>query len=414
MANLTDFKAKHIKPTDKPLADGTVSGLRLMPGRVNGHGKWELRFVSPATNKRRDMGLGTYPEISIIEARMAASAARDQMRNGIDPIEERKSNVKASILHTQALTFEDAARKVHADLKPGWKNPKHAAQWITTLERFVFPKIGPRKVKDLKAKDFADALTIIWIEKPETASRVKQRCCVVMDWCVAQEMCETNPISVVAKLLPKQPAARERVVHQPSMAWADLPGFVESELRNGQSILSKLMLEFLILTAARSGEVRAMVWDEVDLDNAVWTVPASRMKAKVEHRLPLSVRAVEILSAQQAKAGHPTLVFPSIRGKVPSDMILTKFLRDHNIMSSDGKRTATAHGFRSSFRNWASEHGYPRDYAERALAHTIRNQVEAAYHTTDLLDQRRGMMEAWSQHVCGTADHGDKVVYFNP
>jgi len=128
MANLTDFKAKHIKPTDKPLADGTVSGLRLMPGRVNGHGKWELRFVSPATNKRRDMGLGTYPEISIIEARMAASAARDQMRNGIDPIEERKSNVKASILHTQALTFEDAARKVHADLKPGWKNPKHGSR----------------------------------------------------------------------------------------------------------------------------------------------------------------------------------------------------------------------------------------------------------------------------------------------
>ena len=156
-----------------------------------------------------------------------------------------------------------------------------------------------------------------------------------------------------------------------------------------------------------------MTWDEVDLTKAVWTVPASRMKTKVKHRVPLSVRAVEILITQQSKADHPTLVFPSVGGKVPSDMILTKFLRDHKIMSSEAGRVATAHGFRSSFRNWASENGYPRDYAERALAHTILNQVEAAYHTTDLLDQRRDMMEAWSNYLCGTEDHGNKVVHLN-
>lgn len=334
MTNLTDLKAKSIKPGDRNIPDGTIIGMRLEAGKAKGQGKWILRYVSPETTKRRDMGLGIYPAVSITEARKAASAARELIRYGKDPIEARRNDKLEYKVNTQALTFEQAARMVHEDMKPAWKNPKHAAQWITTLEMHVFPKIGPRKVKDLKAKDFANALTIIWIEKPETALRVKQRCSVVMDWCVAHEMCEANPVSVVAKLLPKQPAVRERVVHQPSMAWSEVPEFVESELRNGQIILSKLMLEFLILTAARSGEVRAMAWDEVDLDKAVWTVPATRMKAKVEHRVPLSVRAVEILQAQLDQAAHPTLVFPSIRGKVPSDMILTKFLRDHSIMSS--------------------------------------------------------------------------------
>jgi integrase len=410
MANLTDLKAKNIKPGNRNIPDGTVVGLRLEASKAKGQGKWILRYVSPETTRRRDMGFGVYPAVSITDARKAASQARELIRDGKDPIEARRNDKLENKVNTQALTFEQTARMVHEDMKPAWKNPKHATQWITTLEMHVFPKIGLLKVKDLKAKDFADALTIIWIEKPETALRVKQRCSVVMDWCVAQEMCDGNPVSVVAKLLPKQPAARERVVHQPSMAWLEVPEFVESELRNGQSLLSKLMLEFLILTAARSGEVRAMAWDEVDLVKAVWTVPAIRMKTKVEHRVPLSIRAIEILREQKAKSDHPTLVFPSIRGKVPSDMILTKFLRDHKIMSSETGRTATAHGFRSSFRNWASENGYPRDCAERALAHTISNQVEAAYHTTDLLGQRRDMMEAWSQYVCGTEDLGNKVI----
>lgn len=413
MTKLTDLKAKNIKPGNRNIPDGTIAGMRLEAGKAKGQGKWMLRFVSPETYKRRDMGLGVYPTVSITDARKAASEARELIRDGRDPIEARRNDKLNNSVDAQVLTFEQAARMVHSDLKPGWKNPKHAAQWITTLEMYVFPKIGRRKVKELKAKDFADSLTIIWIEKPETASRVKQRCSVVMDWCVAQEMCEANPVGVVAKLLPKQPTARERVVHQPSMSWSDVPGFVEEHLRSDKPSLSKTLLEFLILTAARSGEVRAMSWDEVDLDKAVWTVPASRMKAKAEHRVPLSVRAVEILTAQQTKADHPTLVFPSIRGKVPSDMILTEYLRGIKAISSETGRTATAHGFRSSFRNWASENGCPRDYAERALAHTIRNQSEAAYHTTDLLDQRRSMMEAWSQYVCGTAATGDKVVHLN-
>jgi integrase len=413
MAKLSDLKAKNIKPGDRNIPDGTVTGLRLEAGKTKGHGKWMLRFVSPETGKRRDMGLGTYPDVSIVDAREAAVAARVLIRDGKDPIEARKTTKASRQADVDALNFEQAARKVHEDLKDGWKNPKHGAQWLTTMETYVFARLGNCKIKDLKAQDFAETLRKIWLSKPETATRVKQRCNTVMDWCVAQEIIGANPVGVVSKLLPKQAGKRERVTHQPSVPWKDVPALISDVIHSGKPSLSKVMLEFLILTAARSGEVRAMTWNEVDLAEAVWTVPGERMKAKTSHRVPLSARAVEILQAQQEKSAHTDLVFPTIRGKVPSDMILTKFLRDHKVQSSELGRTATAHGFRSSFRNWASENGYARDYAERALAHTIRNQAEAAYHTTDLLDQRRDMMEAWSQYVCGTEDHGNKVVHLS-
>ena len=408
--NLKDVKARNIKPGDRPIADGTVSGLRLHPGKDKGHGKWLLRFVSPETNKRRDMGFGVYPEVSITEARKAAASARDLIRDGVDPIDARNTNAQARQRDAQALTFEKAAREVHEDLKPGWQNSKHAAQWITTLETYVFPHIGNRKVENLKARDFAEALRPIWLKKPETASRVKQRCSAVMGWCAAQELVGANPVGVVTRLLPKQASSRERVVHQPAMPWQMIPDFIENVLGAGKPSLSKTMLEFLILTAARSGEVRAMTWDEVDLDAAVWTVPAARMKAKNAHRVPLSDRAVEILKAQKDAAAHSTLVFPSPSGRVPSDMILPKFLRDKEVASSEPGRTATAHGMRSSFRDWASERGYQRDLCERALAHTISNQSEAAYHRTDLMDQRRDMMAAWANHVCGLGVNDNKVV----
>lgn len=410
MANLSDLKARNIKPDAKPIADGTVPGLRLHPGKEKGLGKWLLRFVSPETNKRRDMGLGAYPEVSITEVRKAASSARELIRSGIDPIEDRKNTTQARQADAKALTFEKAARQCHDDNKSGWRNPKHAAQWITTLETYVFPNIGNRKVDSLKARDFADALRPIWLNKPETASRVKQRCNTVMDWCAAQELIGANPVGVVTKLLPKQAGSRERVVHQPAMPWREVPGFIVEVLRVGESNLSKVMLEFLILTAARSGEVRAMTWGEVDLDGSVWTVPADRMKTHKEHCVPLSGRAVEILKAQKKKADHPDLVFPSPSGRVPSDMIMTKFLRDHNVESNEPGRFAVPHGFRSSYRDWASENGFSRDLAERALAHSISNQSEAAYHRTDLLEQRRGMMEAWAQHVCGIGSEDKKVV----
>jgi len=203
MASLTDLKTRNIKPDDKPIADGTVSGLRIYPGKDKGHGKWLMRFVSPATNKRRDMGFGAYPEVSITEARKSAAAARGLIRDGVDPINARKQGAAARQRDAQALTFEKAARKVHKEHKQGWKNPKHAAQWITTLETYVFARIGDCKVDSLKVSDFADVLRPIWLAKPETASRVKQRCSTVMDWCTAQELIVGNPDGVIAKLLPK-------------------------------------------------------------------------------------------------------------------------------------------------------------------------------------------------------------------
>jgi integrase len=405
MAQITDLKARNVQPAGKPLADGTVTGLRLEPGAAKGEGKWILRFVSPASARRRDMGLGAYPAVSIAEARKSALAARELLRVGLDPIESRLSAKAGLQAAKQALTFEQAAREVHGDLAAGWKNSKHAAQWLTTLEVYVFPKIGNRKIKELKAADFADALRPLWLKKPETASRVKQRCGKVMDWCVAQDLIGANPVGVVSRLLPKAPGKRERVQHQPALPWREIPSFVTGVLRAGRPSLNRVMLEFLILTAARSGEVRAMTWSEVDFAGKVWTVPAERMKAKAAHRVPLSARALEILKGQHANAAHDELVFPSPRGLVATDMILTMFLRDHKVQSSEPGRVATAHGFRSSFRDWASENSYPRDLAERALAHTIANKAEAAYHRTDLLEQRRTMMEAWSDFVIGTDQH---------
>lgn len=409
MPKLTDVQARNLKPGDKKIADGTVTGLYLCPSRGAGQGKWILIFMSPVTRTRREMGLGTYPEVNIRDARDSAQAARKYVRDGKDPIQQRDLEQAERQTSHMVPTFEEAARSVHKEQKPGWSNSKAAAQWLTTLETYVFPQLGRSKVDALKAKDFADALRPIWNTKQETAKRVKQRCSVVMDWCVAREFIQASPVSVVDKLLAKQQSKSGRVKHFPSLPWKDIPDFVERVIKNGKTSMAKPMLEFLILTAARSGEVRGMTWDEVDFGNQVWAIPAERMKAKTAHNVPLSPRAIEILEEQGAAGLHDTLVFPSPRGKKFSDMVLTKLLRDNKAPSDQPGRTATAHGFRSSFRDWASEHGYQRDLAERALAHTIKNQTESAYHRTDLLEQRRGMMEAWADQVLGKTRSG-KVI----
>jgi integrase len=403
MAALTELKAKRITPGDKPVGDGSgVRGLRLEPGSAKGQGKWILRFVSPATGKRRDMGLGAYPEVSIADARARGLEARQAIAAGKDPIEVRTGAKAARRAAAEAMTFEQAARKVHEEQTPGWANRKHAAQWLNTLRDHAFLKVGSQKVAALTPADFADVLRPIWLTTPETATRVKQRCHKVMKWCWAHGLVSSNPVDNVGHLLPNRSSARERTTHQPAMPWRDVPGFVQSKLRDGPYAVSRVLLEFVILTAARSGEARAMTWAEVDLQTRVWTVPATRMKAGVAHRVPLSEHTSKILGAQRTRHLGTDLVFPSARGQVLSDMALTEFLRGHGAHSGEPGRTATVHGFRSSFRDWASENGYSRDLAERALAHTVKNQVEAAYHRTDLLEQRRTMMEAWSALVTGT------------
>lgn len=263
----------------------------------------------------------------------------------------------------------------------------------------MFPIIGDLPLDHVEPHHIADTLRPIWLEKPETAGRVKQRLHVVMAWGWAHGHCKANPVDVVAHLLPVQPSKTVRTQHQPAMPWRGIPKFVHRHLDTKQRAhAAQHALLFLILTAARSSEVRCMTWSEVDFNKAIWVVPASRMKAKVAHRVPLSIQALELLKRQQGL--HKALTFPSINGRSPvSDMALTTLLRRLKAPSDVSSRSATAHGFRSSFRDWCSENGYARDLAERALAHTVQNKVEAAYHRTDLIDRRRPMMQAWADFV---------------
>lgn len=396
--------------------DAHQHGLRYVPTGA-GRGKWAYRYQSPTTHTRRDAGLGLYPGVPPARARQLAMDMAAQIRAGVDPIDARRAAREATRAAKRVrdsladvLTFEKAARTLHDELKPGWKNAKHAAQWLSTLEAYVFPTIGAKSPAGVTAADCADALRPIWLEKPETAARTRQRMHAVMQWAKAHghvSQHADNPVSLVDFILPKQGV---RTKHQPAMPWRDVPAFVRAHLAGVEPVDSTgAALLFLILTAARSGEVRGARWDEFDLAAGVWTVPAERMKAGIAHRVALSAPAVELVAMLAKHKRHCALVFSSPRGLVLSDMTLTALLRRVNAKSDTRGRVATAHGFRSSFRDWASEQGYSRDLAEKALAHTVRDRVEAAYHRTDLLEQRRAMMDAWSRHVLGLPHDGDNV-----
>ncbi len=403
MATLTDTKARSIKPEDKPIAHGGVTGLALHPAPTKGRGKWVLRFVSPVTGKRRNAGLGTYPEVSIAEATRQGQQMQDQVSRGLDPLEERAKVSNAP----KKPTFKVAAETLHRELLPGWKNAKHGQQWINTLNTYAFKTLGNLALDQIQPSHIADVLRPIWIEKAETASRLKQRIHAVMAWGWAHGHSQANPVDVVDHLLAQQPGKSVRTQHQPAMPWRDIPDFYKSNLTlDADRSVTKAILAFVILTACRSGEARGVTWGEVNLEEGIWTIPATRMKAKLSHRVPLSSQAKAILAHQHAfesqfkSLSADDLVFPSPRKGIElSDMVLTSYLRRMEAKSDVPGRVATAHGFRSSFRDWCSEQGYARDLAERALAHVVQNKVEAAYHRTDLLEQRRPMMQAWADHV---------------
>ena len=395
MALLTDTKARHIKPNDKPISHGGVTGLTLHPSSTKGRGKWVLRYVRPVTQKRRNAGLGSYPEVGIAEAAKLAQTMREQLSAGDDPLELKKAETTKIVIPT----FEEAARKVHTELLPGWRNKKHARQWISTLEQHVFPAMGTVPLDAITPANVADVLRPSWMTIPETAGRVKQRIHKVMQWAWAHGFCSANPVDVVDHLLPQQVSASIRTEHQPAMPWKVIPLYIASRVYTEDRYnVTRGLLLFVILTACRSGEARAMEWCEIDFKRQIWTIPPGRMKGGVRHRVPLSTQALELL--EQMRGLHETLVFPSPRKQtVLSDMVLTSFLRKTKAISDTQGRFAVAHGFRSSFRDWCSEQHYPHDLAERALAHTIRNKSEAAYHRTDLLNERRPMMQAWGDYV---------------
>lgn len=386
---ITDRQAKNIKANGQRVHTG-ITGFVLLPSNQNGKGQWLLRYISPATGKRREMHFGVYPDVTVAYALKQAQAAREQIAMGNCPLEQRRTQ-------ESRLTFMAAAIKRWEQVHPSFKNEKVRIQWLTRLERHIFPLIGERYIDTLTPQDIASALAPIWNEIPETARNIRQQLSDIFNVYVAIGTLASNPAALVHQILPKQTA---KVQHQPAMPWRDIASFLTQHITDKQPLLgARAALIFLILTATRSGEVRGATWNEIDFQKGLWTIPATRMKMDIAHRVPLSTHMLDLLENQKKYGLHEELIFTNTRGGALSDMALTKLLRDCNAPSDTTGRTATAHGFRSSFRNWAADMGYDTELAERALAHQISNKVQAAYERTDRLEARIVMMESWGNTI---------------
>jgi integrase len=369
-------------------AVGGVAGLYLYVSESGGR-SWVLRAVVGL--KRRHIGLGGFPDVPLAAAKEKARRLREDISNGVDPLAERQSaKARLAVAQASTVTFRQAAERYVAAHGDSWRNDKHRAQWISTLETYVYPLIGNEDVKLIAQQQVLSILEPIWRSKTETASRIRGRLEVVLDWAAARGYrAGENPArwkGHLDKLLPA-PGKVQRVEHHRAMAVDEIPAFMR-ELRKREGVSARA-LEFLIATAARSGEVRGATWSEIDLKEELWTIPAERMKAHREHRVPLCAAALRALGSV-ARVDGATYIFPAPRGGQLSDMSLTQLMRRMGV-------DAVPHGFRSTFRDWAGEKtNHPRDVAEMALAHTIQNQVEAAYRRGDALEKRRLMMSDWN------------------
>jgi integrase len=381
MGQLSVARIKAIREPGR-YTDG--DGLMLLV-KPTGAQSWLLRVR--VGGERRDIGLGSTKVLTLAEARAKASELRREIARGIDPIAEKKK------VADPVPTFRDAAARVHSDHKASWKNGKHQAQWISTLETYAFPLLGDLPVDQIEGPLIRDAIAPIWVTKPETARRVRQRIGTVLDWSYVKGYRKSEaPMRSLPKGLPRQP---RKDGHFAAMPYADVPAFID-RLRERVSV-GRVALEALILTAARSGEIRGATWQEVDLDAGLWSVPAERMKMARPHHVPLAPQALETFKRAKAFAAPCTdLVFPGQSLVRPiSDMTLMKVMRDFDL-------PYTVHGFRSAFRDWvAEETSYPGEIAEAALAHAIPNKVEAAYRRTDFLEKRRALMRDWAAFCTG-------------
>lgn len=378
MAGLTFLQIKNAKPGR--YADGKGLYLLVSP---TGSKSWVLRVQ--VDKKRRDYGLGSLDLVkTLAEARQKAEDWRKLAKEGLNPSSEAKR------LRQRRKTFEEVARAYHEEHKPHWKNPKHADQWINTLATYVFPTLGAVTADRIDAHEIQSVLLPIWASKPETARRVKQRIATTLDYAKAKGWRDSEaPMRAVSTLLRgiKQPKAKSFA----AMPYRALPAFM-AKLDKPNPSVGRLALRFLILTAARSGEVRGAMWSEIDTDVAVWTIPAERMKMGTEHTVPLSRAALEILKEAKAHSASKldSLLFPGLRRKPLSDMTLSKSLK------TNGGADFTVHGFRSAFKDWSAENGYPNEVSEAALAHAVANKVEAAYRRTTFFEQRITMMNDWA------------------
>jgi integrase len=370
---------------------GSVPGLALQV-KASSARSWILRLV--IGNKRRDMGLGSYPSVSLAHARQKASEAREMVRQGVDPIERQRaalSSLRASL--AIQVTFKETALAYMAAHESGWKNAKHTQQWRNTLTEYAYPVFGELLVRDIQKEHVLEALRPIWNTKNETASRLRGRIELVLSYAMQAGYRPEglNPARWKGGLdrLLGAPSKIQKNKHFRALPIDEMSIFMKRlAVAEGQGARA---LEFAILTAARSGEVRGALWPEIDMKAKIWTVPASRMKAGREHRIPLSTSAIALLEKQPRTDSD--IVFLAPKGGKLSDMTLTGVLRRMKV-------NATAHGFRSTFRDWVAERtNFPNEAAEMALAHAIGNKAEAAYRRGDLYEKRISMMESWAQFV---------------
>ncbi len=380
-------------------ADGKQPGLNLQVAQgVNGFVRsWVFRYTSPVTGKRRELGLGPTRMVGLAEARALAANAEKAILSGIDPKEVRDSEkVHRVTTNRQRLTFEQAASQCIAARQHEWKNDKHRHQWSASLKTYAYPVFGHLPVDQITMEIVLEALEPIWTTKTETATRLRQRIETVLDWAKARKLVSgDNPASLkggLGQLLPKA-SKIAKVKHQPALPYQKVHTFVQA-LRQKKGISPKAF-EFLVLTAARSGEVLGAKWDEIDLQGRVWTIPAERMKAGREHRIPLSTRAVTIIN-EMAAGRQSDFVFPDPTGKKGMSngalLAVIKGMPDH--------AGYVPHGFRSTFRDWAAETtSFANETLELALAHSIRDKAEAAYRRQDQLEKRAKLMEQWASYV---------------
>lgn len=382
---------------------GGVPGLSMQI-KASGARSWILRVK--VGNQRRDMGLGPFPGVTLAQAREKARQARERIDQGGDPVLERKRAqglLKAD--QASAVTFADAARSYIDAKSAEWRNKKHAAQWSATLETYAYPVLGRVHVADIEQAHVLQVLEPIWSTKTETASRLRGRIETILDWAkVRGHRSGENPArwrGHLDKLLAK-PSKIAKVEHYAAVPVDAVQAFyVDLQARDG---LAARALEFALLTAARSGEVRGATWAEIDFEKRQWIIPASRMKAETEHRVPLTDAALRLLHCLPRLEGSEHVFFAP-RGAKLSDMAMTSVMRRMGL-------SFVPHGLRSTFRDWVAEKtNYPRDLAEKALAHTLESKVEAAYQRGDMFDRRREMMEAWANFVSPSANHDELNSY---
>ena len=382
--------ALRVKREKKPSRYADGNGLYLHVSETGA--RWWI-WRGTVHGRRCERGMGSARLVSLAEAREIARSWRRIARAGGDPVLERDKNKR------QSLTFEAAARRVWAEqIEPHGRNAKYRQQWLTALEAHAFPIIGSRPVHAVTQADILRVLAPIWTEKPHTARVIRQRLRIVLNWArTAGHFEGVNPVEGVEFGLPKR---RHKIKHFTALPYQELPAF----MRRLESVegMGAFALRFLIFTAARSGEVRGATWAEIDPEGAVWVIPDDRMKADVEHRVPLSDAARAVL--ERVRGLSDELLFPSTRaGRRLSDRTLLAVLRQLDV-------PATVHGFRSSFRDWCEEMtGFPREVKEGALAHTVRNKVEAAYRRTDLFDRRRQLMDQWGRFCLSAGSVGEVV-----